>query len=229
MPMMSNSALNRRPPWGGFLRVLIGILLPLLIVGYIAEEVFEKERFDLEAPLMQWVHAHSGPAMTSVSVFLHHFGGPAVMGPVLLLIPAWLFWKKQRPEALFALLGLGGSVALALAMKLSFNRPRPELWPRIVTEHGASFPSGHSTMAAALVTFLVLLLWQTRYRWTALVLGVLYALLVGYSRIVLGVHYPTDVLAGWLTGISVVIGAYSALRPHWRKSSGLTPQLEEVR
>lgn len=195
------------------LRLFAGILVPLLIVGFIAEDVLEKERFAFETPLLQWVHAHAGPTLTALSVFLNTFGGPVVMGSVFVLIVLGLLFTQRRPQAQFAVLGLGGAVGTALIMKVVFQRARPELWPRLITEHGASFPSGHATTAAALATFVALLLWRTKWRWPAVILGGLYALLVGYSRLVLGVHYPTDVLAGWLTGLSLVLGAYQLLRP----------------
>lgn len=195
------------------LRLFAGILLPLLIVGFIAEDVLEKERFTFETPFLQWAHAHAGPALTALSVVLNTFGGPVVMGSVFVLIVLGLWFTQRRPQAQFAVLGLGGAVGTALFMKLVFHRVRPELWPRLITEHGASFPSGHATTAAALATFVTLLLWRTQWRWPAVIVGGLYALLVGYSRLVLGVHYPTDVLAGWLTGLSLVLGAYQLLRP----------------
>ena len=118
---------------------------------------------------------------------------------------------RQRAQAVFALYALGGAVLLNALMKLVFHRPRPELWPRTVIENGASFPSGHSMFAAALWSVAALLLWRTRWRWPALGLGVAYCLLMGSSRLVLGVHYPTDVLAGLLTGLAWVYGAWSLL------------------
>lgn len=195
------------------LRLFAGVLVPLLIVGFIAEDVLEKERFAFETPMLTWVHTHASPALMQLSVFLNTFGGPPVMGPLFVLIVLGLWFTQRRPQAMFAVMGLGGAVGIALVMKLVFHRVRPELWPRLINEHGASFPSGHATTSAALVTFLALLLWRTPWRWPAVILGALYALLVGYSRLVLGVHYPTDVLAGWLTGLSVVLGAYQLLRP----------------
>lgn len=200
----------RRPL--ALLRLLLGILLPLIVIGVMAEDVLEQQRFAFETPLLYWVHAHSSAFLTQLSVGLNTVGGPLLMGGTLTLMVLGLWFTGRRPQATLALLGLGGAVGSAWAMKLVFHRARPELWPRVIVEHGASFPSGHSTVSAALVTVLALLAWRTRWRWPTVILGTLYALLVGYSRLVLGVHYPTDVLAGWLTGVSLVLGAYQLLQ-----------------
>lgn len=193
------------------IRFLLGILLPLIIIGVIAEDVLERQRFAFEVPTLLWVHAHATPMLTRLSLVLHTFGGPELMGGVFILIVLGLWFTHRRQQAVFALLGLGSAVTVAFAMKLLFNRARPALWPRLVVENGASFPSGHSTVAAALATFVALLAWRSRWRWPVLIVAVLYAFFMGYGRIVLGVHYPTDVLAGWLTGLACVLGAYSVL------------------
>ena len=190
----------------------VGIVLPLWVVGEIAEDLLEAERFTFEVPLMEWIHAHSGSAMTTFSLLMHNIGGPVIMTLVLALLAGALYWKGRREEALLALYGMGGAVLIDVIMKFIFHRPRPELWPRLVVENGASFPSGHSTMAAALATFAVILLWHTRWRWPVLALALAYALLMGYSRMVLGVHFPTDVLAGWMTGLASVTGVYRLMR-----------------
>lgn len=204
---MTTPSLTRPPAPAHLLRWLAGILIPLVIVGVLAEDVAEQERFGFETPMMLWVHAHAPAWLTQLSVLLHTFGGPFGMGAATLLILAALHFTHREREALFALLGLGSAVGIALGMKLIFNRPRPELWPRLVHESGASFPSGHSATAAALATVLVVLLWRTPWRWPALILGVAYALISGVARLVLGVHFPTDVLAGWLTGLACALGA----------------------
>ena len=185
---------------------LVGI--PLLVVGLIAEDLLEHERFRFEEPLMTWIHTHATPGLTSMAVFLHHFGGPYVMGPAFLLLAAYLWQRKAPHLANFTLIALAGAAVLNVAMKLVFHRARPELWPRIVTEGGASFPSGHSMSAAAISTVVVLLAWRTRWRYVALILGVAYTLLMLYSRMLLGVHYPTDVLAGALSGLAWTYGVY---------------------
>ena len=124
--------------------LLLLVALPLTVVGFIAEDVFEKERFAFEEPLMRAIHAHTTPALLHLSVFLHHFGGPLVMGGVFVLLPALLWLWRQRSVALFSLVGLGGAVVLNGAMKLLFNRPRPALWPRVVVENMVATNKGRA-------------------------------------------------------------------------------------
>jgi len=133
-----------------------------------------------------------------------------VIAPLSAVILAFLWWKS-RPQALFWTFSVAGAAVLDLIMKLIFNRLRPELWPRLVQESDASFPSGHSMYSMAFVVAIILMLWPTPYRPLALVLGVLFTLAVGLSRLYLGVHYPTDVLAGWLSGLAWVLGLYTVM------------------
>ena len=214
MPRLARPPLQAQPPLSARTVSVLGLLLlvlaPLLTVGWIGEEVLEQERFAFESPLMLWIHAHTAPGLLHLSTALHVLGGPEVMGPVFVAVTVAL-WFRQRAQAVFALYALGGAVLLNALMKLVFHRPRPELWPRAVTENGASFPSGHSMFAAALWSVATLLLWRTRWRWPALGLGVAYSLLMGGSRLVLGVHYPTDVLVGLLTGLAWVYGVWALL------------------
>jgi len=193
-------------------RLLVGILLPLLIVGAVGEDILEQQRFAFESPFMLWLHAHSSPALDRLSLVLAYVGGYQVIAPVSAVL-AFILWRRSHLAARFFVVAVLGAAALNSVMKFVFHRPRPELWPRLIQESGASFPSGHSMYSAAFVTALILLAWNTRFRWPALVLGTLFTLIVGWSRVDLGVHYPTDVLAGWLTGLAWVLGVYGLLRP----------------
>ena len=201
-------------------RLFLGVLLPLIIVGVIAEDVFDKERFAFEAPLLLWIHGFATPTLDALAVGLSFVGGATVIGPISLLVLA-LLWFRARPQAIFWTLSVAGAALLNLILKFIFNRTRPDLWTRLVTETDASFPSGHSMYSMAFVVALTLMLWRTPYRWLSLVLGVLFSISVGLSRLYLGVHFPTDVLCGWLAGLAWVLGIYSLMA---RRLNQTTPE-----
>ena len=123
--------------------------------------------------------------------------------------------RSWRRLGWVALTGLGiGPVNEGL--KRLVARSRPLLDDPVSSASGLSYPSGHSSGAAVLALVLVLLLRRRlgrRGRWTAVVVGVAYAGALGLSRVWLGVHYPTDVLGGWLLGTAWVAATYLALRP----------------
>jgi undecaprenyl-diphosphatase len=110
------------------------------------------------------------------------------------------------------LASVGGGIALSSALKVGFERPRPDLVAHLVDVHTLSFPSGHAMVSA--VTYLTLgaLLAQIQARegLKAYVLGVavVLTLLIGLSRVYLGVHWPTDVVAGWCAGTAWAIGCW---------------------
>lgn len=156
----------------------------------------------MEKDLLLLIHAHARPALDSLFVFSHALGTPAFCLGLVLLAAGWHAVNRERSYA-FLWIGLGLSTLLVQeALKLAVTRARPELWPRLVTQPGFSFPSGHAIAAA---TFFPLLAatasraWPEARRWAwaaALLLG----FYVGFGRMYLGVHWPTDVVAGWAIG-----------------------------
>ena len=137
---------------------------------------------------------------------------------VLVLVLALL---RRYREGLFAAIALGGSALLNLAAKQFFARDRPSLWESIAPETNFSFPSGHAMGSMTLACVLVLLAWRTRWRWPMLVAMAAFVVMVGLSRVYLGVHYPSDILAGWTAATAWTVGVYllvfrGQLRP-WRK------------
>lgn len=130
---------------------------------------------------------------------------------VAVLLTGGLVWRKQYRYASFFGLAVGGA-ALNLLAKAILGRPRPAFWASLAPETTYSFPSGHAMGSAAVVLALGLLL--TRGRWRVWLPGALFVLGVGFSRVYLGVHYPSDVLSGWIAALGWVTGVYVLLLPN---------------
>lgn len=133
-------------------------------------------------------------------------GGPVIMAALSLLITLAFLIFRQRRSALFFLLSLGGAVLLNVLMKIVVQRQRPDLWISLAPESDFSFPSGHAMGSVALAAALTVLAWQTRWRWPVLIVTSMFALLVCWSRSYLGVHYPSDILAGMVASLAWVGG-----------------------
>jgi undecaprenyl-diphosphatase len=131
-------------------------------------------------------------------------GGFPVLSLLTLAVSGFLFLDHKHRAALLVLGAVGGAYVLSFLLKLGFQRPRPDLVPHGSLVLTTSFPSQHSMLAAATYLTLGALLArvQPRRRHKVFVLGlaVLLTLIVGTSRVYLGVHWPTDVLAGWTAG-----------------------------
>jgi len=115
---------------------------------------------------------------------------------------------KLAAEGLFAGVAIIGSALLNLGAKPLFARDRPSLWESIAPEGNYSFPSGHAMGSMTLACVLVLLCWWTRVRWPVCVAAIVFVTLVGASRVYLGVHYPSDILAGWAAAIAWTYAVY---------------------
>jgi undecaprenyl-diphosphatase len=139
-------------------------------------------------------------------------GSSTVVTLITLAVLGYLVIDGKRAAALFVLVSVAGGVALSSALKLGFDRPRPDLVAHLVEVQTLSFPSGHAMVSA--VTYLTLgaLLAQVqgRKRLKAYILGLAVVLtgLIGISRVYLGVHWPTDVVAGWFAGTAWAIGCW---------------------
>lgn len=115
----------------------------------------------------------------------------------------FLFWRARYLEALVFVSGIIFAALLTQVLKLLIARPRP-LISVLVVEPSFSFPSGHTLIAVVFYGFLLFLIWQNaRKLWIKKIFGIIFPLLIltiGFSRIYLGVHWASDVLAGWLIG-----------------------------
>ena len=131
-------------------------------------------------------------------------GGAAVLTLMTAIVVGFLIVDKKRSAALFVLASVAGGTVLSTILKLAFARPRPDVVPHLVAVSSASFPSGHAMLSAVVYLTLGALLSRVegplRLKVYILSVAIVLTLLIGISRIYLGVHWPTDVLAGWCAG-----------------------------
>ncbi|CAN7258284.1 phosphatase PAP2 family protein [Pseudoxanthomonas sp. LjRoot143] len=196
---------------GRLVLLFLCLLAPLWVFVELADEVHELEAFYFDDPLLWRAHAMAGPALDRFFIFISAIGYQWGVVPVDIALTIGLLIARRWREATFAGVSFAGSALLNMATKQFFQRDRPTLWESIAPEHTFSFPSGHAMGSATLAMVVVLLCWHTRWRWLAVALAGSFALLVGVSRIYLGVHYPSDILGGFAAGIAWVSGVYLVL------------------
>jgi undecaprenyl-diphosphatase len=163
-----------------------------------------------DATIRDAVHACARPAITFALRAATFIGSGEVLWPLGVVVAIWLVWTGRRREAArFALTVLGADLADEV-LKLVFHRHRPEAWFGFPLPESYSFPSGHSFLSSVFYFMLATLV--MRPEWTAWTRGAAYAatllfvLSVGFSRIYLGVHYPSDVLGGFMAGAAWLAG-----------------------
>ncbi|WP_029005667.1 phosphatase PAP2 family protein [Azorhizobium doebereinerae] len=131
-------------------------------------------------------------------------GGTTVLTLMTLAVLCFLLMVRKHQTAILLAVSVAGGAVLSSLLKWGYSRPRPELVPHGMDVYSASFPSGHSMMSAVVYLTLGAILARTQARWRvkAFLFGLAIALtlLVGASRLYLGVHWPTDVLGGWTLG-----------------------------
>jgi membrane-associated phospholipid phosphatase len=155
-----------------------------------------------QAVLGEAIDLRSG-ALTRVAVVITDAGSTLSMGVLAGLLTLWLLWTHRSREAVFVAVTAGGAALLFTGLKRVLDRPRPPVVDHLVGATNESLPSGHATMSAAVVGSLVVLLWagcSAAGRIAVVSAAALWVVAVGLTRIYLGVHWFSDVVAGWLVG-----------------------------
>jgi undecaprenyl-diphosphatase len=206
------------------------VLLPIGLAGAflwlfisIAGEVMEGETSAWDRRLLLALRNAADPAMPWGPPWVQEMardftalGGVAVLSLMTLAVIGYLVLAGKRYAALAVFVAVAGGLIVSTLLKLGFDRARPDLVPHGSVVYTSSFPSGHSMMAA--ITYLTLgaLLARVeasiRIKIYLLSVAVILTVLVGVSRVYLGVHWPTDVAAGWAVGAAWALACSLVMR-----------------
>ena len=191
------------------LAIAAALILLLIAVALAGGPAFSTDVGLIHA-LDAWRRSLVGVTVTAATLTM--LGGGFLLVPAALAAAAYLAWRK-RVAAAVTLVGitLGGRLAIELA-KLVIDRPRPVVGPYPVYVTSTSFPSGHAGNTMITYLALALFLAPRQRRERALVVAFIGSLVVGATRPLLGVHWPTDVVGGWAFGALWVLTAYLLAR-----------------
>ncbi|HET7276388.1 MAG TPA: phosphatase PAP2 family protein [Longimicrobiaceae bacterium] len=190
--------------------LVLGIIFTvggLWLFAFLADAVMEGETRQLDRALMVWLNARSTPTLDIVALEVTTLGGAVVVWMTVLVSSAFLWVTRHRYSVLLLWVAVLGGNLLSSLLKMTFDRPRPDLFEWLTPYAGmSSFPSGHSTSAMVVYTtlaYLIARLESTRrlrimtYSFAGVVI-----IMIGISRVYLGVHYPSDVIGGYLVGFT---------------------------
>jgi undecaprenyl-diphosphatase len=196
------------------------ILCAALAFGEIAEDVVEGDAITLlDVQLAHWFRAHATRGFTDAMLFVTHWNGIVGSSIMAALLALWFWRSKARYWLALVLVAAPGGMLLNVALKHVFRRARPTLEDPLLTLSTYSFPSGHTAAATVFYGLLACYLVRRMHGWPAraavIVACILMVMLVALSRMYLGVHYLSDVLAAAAEGaawLAVCITALSVLQ-----------------
>lgn len=198
------------------LKVRIGGLLlaafALWVFAQIAEEVLEAESYAFDTNILLTVRSWQSPLLDVAMLGITFIGDPLVLLISCLILGTWLLQLKQKSEATTLAVAAIGAIGLNVLLKQLFSRARPALWDRVVDVGQYSFPSGHAMVSMVIYGFIGYIL-ANRYRrqqWWIISLTTLLVIAIGFSRLYLGVHWPTDIIAGYAAGLVWLIACISS-------------------
>jgi undecaprenyl-diphosphatase len=213
------------------LTLLLGVLIVVAGTwGFIAlaDVVFEGRTQNFDESVLRTLRQPDNPALpigpdwvTEVARDLTALGGVTVLVLVTFSVAGFLLLDRKYAGMCFVLMAVISGLILSSILKASFDRLRPQIVPHLSDVYTSSFPSGHSMMSAIVYLTLGALLAKMvafrRLKCYVLALAMLVTGLVGISRVYMGVHYPTDVLAGWTAGLvwaTICLLVVRNIQPH---------------
>jgi undecaprenyl-diphosphatase len=189
-------------------------LLSLFVFAYLAHEVVQENEQAFDNKISGYIFSFSNDQVISIMKFFTFFGTIQFLVPAYIVLLIYFYRKKRFRYCINIIIISISSSALMFALKEIFHRARPQL--PIIKSLTYSFPSGHALTSFIFCSILIYFTWKSRlqsfWKWLFIILLLLFTFTIGLSRIILRVHYPSDVIAGFCLGIAWVILSFWLLR-----------------
>ncbi len=201
------------------------------LFGEIAETVVSGKTQAFDESVLRWLGAHHTKALDGAMLEITALGTGTVVMMIVGIAAMFLGFTRHKYSALLLLVATAGGLVLNMVLKHFFNRPRPHVIVWGTNAVSSSFPSGHAmsaTIVYTCVAYLAARLAQYKWqRWTVMFLAAVVIILISLSRLYLGVHYPSDVLAGAVIGLAWAAFCMATLETIQKFSEREAPEVQK--
>jgi membrane-associated phospholipid phosphatase len=213
--------------WQSLLLLFLGVVLPLLVVEQFTIVILNQGTFAWDKAILLAIHNTTDPILDRIAITITPLGVFYGVFPISALVSIGLLYQRKWRKLTYLLVTLLGSAVINWTAKIWLHRDRPDFWESLTPHTDFSFPSGHAMSSMSLVATLVILTWGTRWcGWTSAI-GGLFVLVIAWTRLYLGVHFPSDIVAGWMISLAWAIGVSLVVRPQLESSIEQTTVLPE--
>jgi membrane-associated phospholipid phosphatase len=184
--------------------LLLGIYLPLQILIVLLFAVQNHEgALNWELPILLTIHDQTGAKLNFLAETLTRLGSFKITTPVVAGMTLSFLWSRRWHYSFYTVMTFLGAIIISYGGKIIVHRARPHLW-ELFYQIGSdySFPSGHAMSSMSFALILIILTWNSSWRWLTFIFGSLFAIAIAWTRLYLGVHYPSDIIGGWLFAIA---------------------------
>ncbi|MBF2027955.1 MAG: phosphatase PAP2 family protein [Oscillatoriales cyanobacterium C42_A2020_001] len=181
-----------------------GVALPLLIVSLLTALVWGRDGgIGWDELILLAIHKTLQPSLDTLAAVLSELGVYRGVFPAVIAIAVGLLAARRWRLLIYVLTVAVGEMLINRTAKILIHRPRPHLWETPYPQHtDFAFPSGHAMASMTFAVIVIVLTWRSRWNWVVTGLSSLFVAGVSWSRLYLGVHYPSDILAGWFAAIA---------------------------
>ncbi len=191
--------------------IFIGAVSSFIILALFVQE---NQILPGEPSFLLTIHSLADSKLDQIILLVTNFGTKWGVLPLTIIFALYFFVQKQWKSGLYLLTSMIGCFLISYSTKIFFSRPRPHLWElSYPLPADYSFPSGHALISLTFVVTLFLLFWSSRWRWLVGIIGGIFALVIASTRLYLGVHFPSDILGGWLLAIAWTTTVYQLFKP----------------